>query len=107
MWAARARSQPAISSPAAKPTPRVTATCAARQPAACKAPSTDWTPASAVWSRSASRGESPAASSHAAATRSRGSRPHRYDLARYGLTPADVESAFADYNALRAEVDRA
>ena len=42
-----------------------------------------------------------------AATRSKGSRPHRYDLARYGLTPADVESAFADYNALRAEVDRA
>ncbi|QFR00656.1 sulfotransferase [Streptomyces phaeolivaceus] len=42
-----------------------------------------------------------------AATRAKGSRPHRYDLARYGLTPADVESAFAEYNALRAEVDRA
>ncbi|WP_060906254.1 sulfotransferase [Streptomyces scabiei] len=39
--------------------------------------------------------------------RPRGTRPHRYDLARYGLTRADVESAFADYNALRAEVDRA
>ncbi|MEI5526237.1 sulfotransferase [Streptomyces brasiliscabiei] len=42
-----------------------------------------------------------------AATRSKGGRPHRYDLARYGLTPAAIESAFADYNALRAEVDRA
>ncbi|MGW1718499.1 sulfotransferase family protein [Streptomyces sp. NPDC002156] len=41
------------------------------------------------------------------ATHLRGSRPHRYDLARYGLTKADVEAAFADYNALRAEVDRA
>ncbi|MFM9594436.1 sulfotransferase family protein [Streptomyces scabiei] len=41
-----------------------------------------------------------------AAAHARGGRPHRYDLARYGLTPADVESAFADYNALRAEVDR-
>ncbi|GAB7104808.1 sulfotransferase [Streptomyces phaeofaciens JCM 4814] len=40
------------------------------------------------------------------ADRPRGSRPHRYDLARYGLTRADVEAAFADYNALRAEVDR-
>lgn len=39
--------------------------------------------------------------------RPRGSRPHRYDLSRYGLTRADVETAFADYNALRAEVDRA
>lgn len=38
--------------------------------------------------------------------RPKGSRPHRYDLSRYGLTRADVESAFADYNALRAEVDR-
>jgi hypothetical protein len=38
--------------------------------------------------------------------RPKGSRPHRYDLARYGLTPADIESAFADYNALRAKVDR-
>ncbi|MGW0774812.1 sulfotransferase family protein [Streptomyces sp. NPDC002835] len=34
-------------------------------------------------------------------------RPHRYDLARYGLTRADVVSAFADYDALRAGVDRA
>ncbi|KOG28761.1 sulfotransferase family protein [Streptomyces resistomycificus] len=41
------------------------------------------------------------------ATRLKGSRPHRYDLARYGLTRAGVESAFADYNTLRAEVDRA
>ncbi|MDX3456079.1 sulfotransferase [Streptomyces sp. ME02-8801-2C] len=40
-------------------------------------------------------------------THLRGSRPHRYDLARYGLTRDDVEAAFADYNALRAEVDRA
>ncbi|WP_200303431.1 sulfotransferase family protein [Streptomyces adelaidensis] len=38
--------------------------------------------------------------------RPKGSRPHRYDLSRYGLTRADVDSAFADYNALRAEVDR-
>jgi hypothetical protein len=40
-----------------------------------------------------------------AVARPKGSRPHRYDLARYGLTPAAVESAFAEYNALRAEVD--
>nr|WP_262504899.1 hypothetical protein [Streptomyces sp. TRM68367] len=40
------------------------------------------------------------------AARPRGTRPHRYDLARYGLTRTDLESAFADYNALRAEVDR-
>lgn len=39
--------------------------------------------------------------------RPKGSRPHRYDLARYGLTRAAVESVFADYNALREEVDRA
>ncbi|GAB2981842.1 sulfotransferase [Streptomyces pseudoechinosporeus] len=39
--------------------------------------------------------------------RPKGTRPHSYDLARYGLARADVESAFADYNALRAEVDRA
>lgn len=39
--------------------------------------------------------------------RPKGTRPHRYDLSRYGLTRADVEAAFADYNALRAEVDRA
>ncbi|SDP17531.1 Sulfotransferase family protein [Streptomyces sp. cf386] len=42
-----------------------------------------------------------------AVARPKGTRPHRYDLARYGLTHAEVESAFADYNALRAEVDRA
>ncbi|KUL40299.1 sulfotransferase family protein [Streptomyces regalis] len=42
-----------------------------------------------------------------AVARPKGSRPHRYDLARYGLTRDAVESAFADYNALRAEVDRA
>ncbi|MGI5378576.1 sulfotransferase family protein [Streptomyces sp. CA-251387] len=42
-----------------------------------------------------------------AVARPKGSRPHRYDLARYGLPRAQVESAFADYNALRAEVDRA
>ncbi|WP_416986691.1 sulfotransferase family protein [Streptomyces sp. T028] len=41
------------------------------------------------------------------AARPKGSRPHRYDLARYGLTRADVDAAFAGYNALRAEVDRA
>ncbi|MGW6907622.1 sulfotransferase family protein [Streptomyces sp. NPDC054940] len=42
-----------------------------------------------------------------AVARPKGTRPHRYDLARYGLTRAEVESAFSDYNALRAEVDRA
>ncbi|MER5428697.1 sulfotransferase [Streptomyces sp. NPDC002588] len=41
------------------------------------------------------------------ASRPKGTRPHRYDLARYGLTRSDVDTAFADYNALRAEVDRA
>ncbi|WP_405619768.1 sulfotransferase family protein [Streptomyces sp. NBC_00076] len=41
------------------------------------------------------------------ATHLRGSRPHRYDLGRYGLTRDEVEAAFADYNTLRAEVDRA
>ncbi|MFI1732653.1 hypothetical protein ACH40E_26290 [Streptomyces acidicola] len=40
------------------------------------------------------------------AARPKGSRPHQYDLSRYDLPPAGVESAFADYNALRAEVDR-
>ncbi|WP_217213231.1 sulfotransferase [Streptomyces sp. AC550_RSS872] len=40
-----------------------------------------------------------------AVARPKGTRPHHYDLARYGLTRAEVESAFADYNALRAEVD--
>ncbi|KMS67280.1 hypothetical protein ACM01_43385 [Streptomyces viridochromogenes] len=42
-----------------------------------------------------------------AVARPKGTRRHTYDLARYALTRADVESAFADYNALRAEVDRA
>ncbi|WP_405576386.1 sulfotransferase family protein [Streptomyces sp. NBC_01092] len=42
-----------------------------------------------------------------AVARPKGTRPHRYDLARYGLTRAEVEAAFADYNALRAEVDPA
>ena len=41
----------------------------------------------------------------AVTARPRNSRPHSYDLSRYGLTRAEVESAFADYNALRAEVD--
>ncbi|MDQ0583797.1 hypothetical protein [Streptomyces rishiriensis] len=41
-----------------------------------------------------------------AASRPTGARPHRYDLSRYDLTRADVDSAFADCNALRAEVDR-
>jgi hypothetical protein len=39
--------------------------------------------------------------------RPKGTRPHTYDLTRYGLTRSDVESAFDGYNALRAEVDRA
>ncbi|MCT9141313.1 sulfotransferase family protein [Streptomyces violarus] len=43
----------------------------------------------------------------AAVARPKGTRRHTYDLSRYGLTRADVESAFADYNALRAEADRA
>ncbi|MGP3949788.1 sulfotransferase family protein [Streptomyces sp. 7N604] len=34
-----------------------------------------------------------------------GTRPHTYDLSRYGLTRTDVETAFAHYNALRADVD--
>ncbi|MFF7637989.1 sulfotransferase family protein [Kitasatospora sp. NPDC008050] len=38
--------------------------------------------------------------------RPKGTRPHSYDLARYGLTRADVEAAFADYNTVRAEVDQ-
>ncbi|WNZ08325.1 sulfotransferase [Streptomyces sp. 11x1] len=41
------------------------------------------------------------------ATGLKGSRPHRYDLARYGLTREDVEAEFTEYEALRAEVDRA
>ncbi|MFI9170007.1 sulfotransferase family protein [Streptomyces lincolnensis] len=43
----------------------------------------------------------------AAVARPKGTRRHTYDLSRYGLTPADVEAAFADYVVLRAEVDRA
>ncbi|WP_086561180.1 sulfotransferase family protein [Streptomyces africanus] len=43
----------------------------------------------------------------AAVARPKGTRKHTYDLHRYGLSRADVESAFAEYNALRAEVDRA
>ncbi|MET9435867.1 hypothetical protein [Streptomyces sp. NPDC006551] len=42
-----------------------------------------------------------------AGARPKGTRRHTYDLPRYGLSRADVESAFGAYNALRAEVDRA
>ncbi|MFI9175306.1 sulfotransferase family protein [Streptomyces lincolnensis] len=41
------------------------------------------------------------------AARPKGGPRHTYDLARYGLTRADVDAVFADYDALRAEVDRA
>ncbi|MFE2069173.1 sulfotransferase family protein [Streptomyces sp. NPDC059467] len=51
--------------------------------------------------------EADAARLPAVAARPKGTRVHSYDLARYGLTRADVDTAFADYNALRAEVDRA
>ncbi|MFJ4979745.1 sulfotransferase family protein [Streptomyces coeruleorubidus] len=51
--------------------------------------------------------EADAARLPAAVARPKGTRKHTYDLSRYGLTRAEVESAFADYNALRAEVDRA
>ncbi|MET9812021.1 sulfotransferase [Streptomyces sp. NPDC006355] len=51
--------------------------------------------------------EADAARLPAAVARPRGARKHTYDLARYGLTRDEVESAFAAYNALRAEVDRA
>ncbi|MGC9542523.1 sulfotransferase family protein [Streptomyces sp. UG1] len=51
--------------------------------------------------------ESDAARLPGAVARPKGARRHTYDLTRYGLTRAEVESAFADYNALRAEVDRA
>ncbi|MFD8814703.1 sulfotransferase family protein [Streptomyces sp. NPDC059627] len=51
--------------------------------------------------------EADAARLPAAVARPKGARAHSYDLARYGLTRADVDAAFADYNALRAEVDRA
>ncbi|KUO15103.1 sulfotransferase family protein [Streptomyces dysideae] len=39
--------------------------------------------------------------------RPKGTRRHTYDLSRYGLTKADVDAAFADYDAVREEVDRA
>jgi hypothetical protein len=51
--------------------------------------------------------EADAARLPAAVARPRGTRKHTYDLSRYGLSRAEVEAAFADYNALRAEVDRA
>ncbi|MEV7322051.1 sulfotransferase [Streptomyces sp. NPDC093970] len=50
--------------------------------------------------------EADAARLPAAVARPRGARVHSYDLARYGLTRADVDAAFAGYNELRAEVDR-
>ncbi|MGP3998799.1 sulfotransferase family protein [Streptomyces sp. 8N706] len=50
--------------------------------------------------------EAEAARLPAVTARPKGTRPHVYDLSRYGLTRADVESAFADYNVLRAEADR-
>ncbi|WP_137991624.1 sulfotransferase family protein [Streptomyces vilmorinianum] len=51
--------------------------------------------------------EADAARLPAAVARPKGARKHTYDLSRYGLSRSDVESAFADYNTLRAEVDRA
>ncbi|MEU2333765.1 sulfotransferase [Streptomyces sp. NPDC013172] len=51
--------------------------------------------------------EADAARLPAVTARPKGTRVHAYDLARYGLTRADVDAAFADYDALRAEVDRA
>ncbi|MEU6912619.1 sulfotransferase family protein [Streptomyces olindensis] len=51
--------------------------------------------------------EADAARLPAAVARPKGTRRHTYDLSRYGLTRDEVESAFAAYNALRAEVDRA
>ncbi|MFF8017133.1 sulfotransferase [Streptomyces sp. NPDC007929] len=50
--------------------------------------------------------EADAARLPAAVARPRGTRRHTYDLSHYGLTRDEVESAFADYNVLRAEVDR-
>lgn len=50
--------------------------------------------------------EADAARLPAVTARPKGTRVHAYDLARYGLSRADVDAAFADYNALRAEVDR-
>ncbi|MDN0199779.1 sulfotransferase [Streptomyces sp. S.PNR 29] len=51
--------------------------------------------------------EADAARLPAVTARPKGTRRHTYDLARYGLTRSDVESAFAGYDALRAEADRA
>ncbi|WP_282697513.1 sulfotransferase [Streptomyces sp. CC208A] len=51
--------------------------------------------------------EADAARLPAAVARPKGARKHTYDLSRYGLSRSDVESAFADYNTLRAEVDPA
>ncbi|GAA4935228.1 sulfotransferase family protein [Streptomyces coeruleoprunus] len=51
--------------------------------------------------------EADAARLPAAVARPKGARKHTYDLSRYGLSRSDVESAFADYNTLRAEVDHA
>lgn len=50
--------------------------------------------------------ESEAARLPEAVARPKGTRPHTYDLSRYGLTREGVEAAFADYNALRAKVDQ-
>ncbi|WLW51860.1 sulfotransferase family protein [Streptomyces sp. YU58] len=51
--------------------------------------------------------EAEAARLDSVAARPKGARRHTYDLARYGLTRADVDAAFAEYDVLRAEVDRA
>jgi hypothetical protein len=51
--------------------------------------------------------EADAARLPAAVARPKGTRKHTYDLSRYGLARDAVESAFAEYNVLRAEVDRA
>ncbi|MFF5979982.1 sulfotransferase family protein [Streptomyces olindensis] len=51
--------------------------------------------------------EADAARLPAAVARPKSTRRHTYDLSRYGLTRDEVESAFAGYAALRAEVDRA
>ncbi|MCX4751514.1 sulfotransferase [Kitasatospora sp. NBC_01287] len=49
--------------------------------------------------------EQTAARLPAITARRRSTRAHSYALSRYGLTRAEVESAFTAYNALRAEVD--
>ncbi|MET9392376.1 sulfotransferase [Streptomyces sp. NPDC006624] len=51
--------------------------------------------------------EADAARLPAAVARPEGTRRHSYDLFRYGLTRDEVESAFAEYEVLRAGVDRA